>query len=161
MKEFYRFLIKNDGAKRHPAIVIRHSSIDIPMRHSQWSSPLCSRSMVSLPVRGLCLALYSESKEVTVPRSLMKEFSNQLMILINKDPNMADQKPITSKPVITAEAIFNIRALMTKVKKPRDNILIGSVSRSAIGLKKAFRIPSMAAAKRADKNPLIWMPSSR
>ena len=117
--------------------------------------------MVSLPVRGLCLALYSESKEVTVPRSLIKEFSSQLMMLINKDPNMADQKPITSKPVITAEAIFNISALMTKVKKPRDKILIGRVNRSAIGLKKAFRIPSIAAAKSADKNPLIWMPSSR
>jgi hypothetical protein len=50
---------------------------------------------------------------------------------------------------------------MTKVKKPKDKMLIGRVNRSAIGLKKAFRIPSMAAAKSADKKPLIWMPSSR
>jgi hypothetical protein len=108
-----------------------------------------------------CLDLYSESKEVTVPRSLIKEFINQLIILINKDPNMAVQKPTTSKPEITAEAIFNINALMTKVKNPRDKILIGRVITSAIGLKKAFRIPSIAAANSADKNPLTWMPSSR
>jgi hypothetical protein len=107
------------------------------------------------------MVLYSVSKEVTVPRSLIKEFNNQLITLINKDPKMADQKPITSKPVITAEAIFNISAFMTNVKKPRDKILIGRVNRSAIGLKKAFRMPRMPAAKSADKNPLMWMPSSR
>ena len=105
--------------------------------------------------------MYSASKVVTVPRSLIKEFSNQLITLINNDPNTAVQKPITSKPAITAEAIFNINALMTKVKKPRDKILIGRVNTSAIGRKKAFRIPSIAAAKRAEKNPLIWIPSSR
>ena len=88
-------------------------------------------------------------------------FSNQLMMLIIKDPKTADQNPITSKPVITTAAIFSISALMTKVKKPRDKIFIGRVNTSAIGLKKALRIPSMAAAKSADKNPLIWMPSSR
>jgi hypothetical protein len=50
---------------------------------------------------------------------------------------------------------------MIKVNKPRDRILIGSVNRRAIGLKKAFRIPSIAAAKSADRNPVTRMPSSK
>ena len=103
----------------------------------------------------------SASKEVTVPRSLIKEFSNQLIILINNEPKMAVQKPVTSKPAIIPEAIFNISALMIKVKKPSERILIGRVNTSAIGRKNAFRIPSIAAAKSAEKNPLIWIPSSR
>jgi hypothetical protein len=89
----------------------------------------------------------------------MNEFINQLIILINNDPMIADQKPTTSKPVMIPDAIFSIRALMIKVNKPRDKMLIGSVNRRAIGLKKAFRIPRMAAAKSADRNPLIRMPS--
>jgi len=39
------------------------------------------------------------------------------------------------------------------VKNPRVRILIGSVIRRAMGLNKAFRIPSMAAAKNAATNP--------
>jgi hypothetical protein len=52
-------------------------------------------------------------------------------------------------------------ALMIKVNKPRLKRLIGSVSSSAIGLKKAFRIPSMAAAKTAGKKPLTRIPSNK
>ena len=84
----------------------------------------------------------------------MNEFSSQLMILIIKEPKTADQNPWTSKPGITPEAIFNIRALITKVKKPRVKILMGRVKISAIGLNRAFKMPSMAAAQNAEKNPL-------
>jgi hypothetical protein len=59
------------------------------------------------------------------------------------------------------EAIFNMSALMIKVNKPRLKMLIGSVSRSAIGLKKALRIPSTAAAKTAGKKPLTRIPSNK
>jgi hypothetical protein len=47
------------------------------------------------------------------------------------------------------------------VNKPRDNIFIGSVRRIKMGRNKAFRIPSIAAAKIAVPNPLTWMPSSK
>ena len=60
----------------------------------------------------------------------------------------------------TKDAVFSIRALITKVKKPRVRILIGRVIRSAMGLKSAFKIPSMAAARNAARNPSTWIPFS-
>jgi hypothetical protein len=59
------------------------------------------------------------------------------------------------------EAILSMSALMRKVNRPRLRMLIGRVTSSAIGLKKAFRIPSMAAAKTAERKPLTWIPSSK
>jgi len=38
-------------------------------------------------------------------------------------------------------------------------MLTGSVNINRIGLKKAFSIPKIAAAKNADKKPLICIPS--
>jgi hypothetical protein len=59
------------------------------------------------------------------------------------------------------DAIFNIRALIIKVKSPRVRILIGRVRISKIGRNNAFSIPSAAAAKKAEKKPPMWMPSRR
>ena len=69
---------------------------------------------------------------------MINELSSQLMTLIISDPNIADQNPSTSNPEMTPEASFSIQALITKVKKPRLKILIGSVKISAIGLRNAF-----------------------
>jgi hypothetical protein len=52
-------------------------------------------------------------------------------------------------------------AFIRKVKRPRLRMLIGSVSKMRMGRKKAFRMPRMAAAKKALKNPLTCMPSIR
>jgi hypothetical protein len=89
----------------------------------------------------------------------MKELRIQLTILIISDPNTADQNPWTSKPEITPEAIMSIRALMTKVKRPRVSMLMGRVKTISIGLKTAFSMPSMAAARRAEEKPLTCIPS--
>lgn len=72
-------------------------------------------------------------------------------MLINREPKMAVQNPWTSNPGITPDAIFNISALITKVNIPRVSTFIGSVKTSAMGLKMAFKMPSKAAAKNAEK----------
>jgi len=75
----------------------------------------------------------------------MKELSNQLTRLIRSDPITADQNPRTTNPEITPDTIMSRKALMIKVKRPRLNTLMGRVRRIRIGLKKALRIPSIAA----------------
>jgi len=50
---------------------------------------------------------------------------------------------------------------MTNVKSPRVNIFKGSVNRINNGRKKALSIPSIAAAKKAEKKPLTYMPPDR
>jgi hypothetical protein len=92
---------------------------------------------------------------------LTKEVRIELTRLINRDPNTADQNPETSNPDITPDTIISIIALITKVKIPRVNIFMGRVNINIIGRKKAFSIPKIAAAKRAEEKPLMRMPSSR
>ena len=58
---------------------------------------------------------------------MIKEVINQLIRLINREPKTADQNPATSNPEITPEAIMSNIALITKVKKPSVNMLIGRV----------------------------------
>jgi hypothetical protein len=77
------------------------------------------------------------------------------------EPNTADQKPRTWKPEMTPEAIISIKALMMKVKKPRVRRLMGRVKIKRIGRKKAFNIPRIAAAKKAEKKPATSIPSIR
>jgi hypothetical protein len=91
----------------------------------------------------------------------MKELSTQLTRLMRREPNTADQNPETSKPGITPEAIFSMKALIKKVKRPKLNILMGRVKMMTIGLKNAFSRPSMAAAKKAEKKLLTRIPSSK
>lgn len=83
----------------------------------------------------------------------MKEVRSQLTRLINREPNTADQKPYTSKPEITPETIMSKIAFRTNVKSPRVIMFMGSVRINNMGRKKAFRIPRMAAAQNAEKNP--------
>jgi hypothetical protein len=52
------------------------------------------------------------------------------------------------------EAIFNMSALIINVKRPRLNMLMGRVNNIAMGLKTAFKMPSTAAAKSAEKKLL-------
>jgi hypothetical protein len=85
----------------------------------------------------------------------------QLTRLINSDPNTADQNPATSNPDITPDTIISIIAFITKVKIPRVNMLMGRVNINSIGRKKAFSMPRIAAAKRADGKPLMRIPSSK
>jgi hypothetical protein len=105
--------------------------------------------------------LYFRSIYCTVPCSFIKELRTQLTKLIRREPNTADQKPKTSKPGMTPEAIFSIKALIKKVNRPRLNILIGRVKMMMIGLRNAFSMPNMAAAKKAGKKPLTRIPSSK
>ena len=91
----------------------------------------------------------------------MKELSTQLTRLMRREPNRADQNPETSKPGITPEAIFSMKALIKKVKRPKLNILMGRVKMMTIGLKNALSRPSMAAAKKAEKKLLTRIPSSK
>jgi hypothetical protein len=51
-------------------------------------------------------------------------------------------------------------ALITNVNNPKESILMGSVRINAMGRKKAFNIPNIAAALTADMKPLTCMPSS-
>jgi hypothetical protein len=95
----------------------------------------------------------------TLPCAPIKELKTQLTTLISKEPNTADQNPYTSKPEITPDAILSSKALMIKVNRPRVIILMGSVRIINIGRKKAFKIPRMAAAKKALKKPFTCMPS--
>ena len=80
---------------------------------------------------------------------------------MKREPNTADQNPATPKPGITPEAIINKTAFITKVKRPRVKMFIGRVMINKNGRKKAFSMPSIAAAKKAEKNPLTCIPSSK
>jgi hypothetical protein len=91
----------------------------------------------------------------------MKEVINQLIKLIKREPKTADQNPATSNPGITPEAIMSNIAFITKVKNPRVNMFIGRVMINKNGRKKAFSMPRMAAAKKAEKKPLTCIPSSK
>jgi hypothetical protein len=50
---------------------------------------------------------------------------------------------------------------MTKVKSPRLKIFMGSVRISNTGLKNAFNMLKIAAAKNAGIKPPTWIPSSK
>ncbi len=80
---------------------------------------------------------------------------------MRKEPNTAVQNPYTSKPGITPETILSRNAFIKKVKKPRLIMFMGRVKKSAMGRKKAFSMPRMAAANNAEKKPLTRIPSSR
>ena len=95
----------------------------------------------------------------TLPFSLIKELKIQLTTLMIREPKTADQKPYISNPEITPEAILSKRAFMIKVKSPKVRIFMGSVRRIRMGRKKAFKIPKMAAAKKAEKKFLTCIPA--
>lgn len=94
----------------------------------------------------------------TLPRSLIKEFKIQLTMLITTEPDTAAQKPDTSNPEITPEAIISINAFITNVKRPKVRMLMGSVRIIRTGRKKAFRMPRIAAVRKALINPLTSIP---
>jgi len=58
---------------------------------------------------------------------LINEFNSQLIALMIRDPIIAYPNPSTSNPLIKPDAICSNSALITKVKKPRVNILMGRV----------------------------------
>jgi len=91
----------------------------------------------------------------------MNEFNSQLTKLIKREPNTADQKPPTTKPDITPDTIMRRKAFITKVNRPNVRMFRGNVNMISIGLKKALRIPSMAAAKKAEGKPLTCIPPIR
>lgn len=71
---------------------------------------------------------------------------------------MAAQKPLTEKPLMT-EAANNInKALMTKVNKPKVNILIGKVIKIKTGLIKTLIMPKNNASHKAAQKPAIATP---
>ena len=73
-------------------------------------------------------------------------------------PMVADQNPVTVKPLTTVLVIFSIKPLTTMVKTPRVIILIGKVNKSITGLITAFTIPRIKAANKAAKKPLSSIP---
>ena len=96
-----------------------------------------------------------------VPRSFMNDVRLQLTKLINSDPTTADQNPSTKNPDITPDTIKSMTAFITKVKSPRLKIFMGRVRISKTGLKNAFSMLKIAAAKNAEIKPLTCMPSSK
>jgi hypothetical protein len=104
----------------------------------------------------LRISIYS-----TRPDRSINDVNNQLTRLISKDPNTADQNPCTSNPEIKIDTKFNKNALMINVKKPSDKRFIGSVTINSMGRINALRIPRIAAAKKAERNPVEWIPSNR
>ncbi len=85
---------------------------------------------------------------------MINDVKSQLIRLINKEPNTADQKPEIPNPEITPDTIISNSAFRTNVKRPKVRIVIGRVKIKRIGLKTAFNMPKLAAAKKAEKKPL-------
>jgi len=121
--------------------------------HSHLSLPLFFRSMKS----GLSLLLAVFTGNFSEANMLI----TQLTMLIRNEPIMAVQNPLTLKPGISSEVIISIKAFITNVKRPILIIFTGRVKISAMGLKKTFRIPRTAAARKADGMPSTLIPSIR
>lgn len=79
-------------------------------------------------------------------------------MLTTRDPNNADQKDFTSKPLTRDPANKNIRALRTSKKRPRVTIVRGNVSTTRMGFKTALRIPRIADATMAVPALAILIP---
>lgn len=62
-----------------------------------------------------------------------------------REPMRAGQKPVTVKPSMNDAANQNRSALMTKVKSPSVNNVMGSVKTIKIGRTIAFNIPNTTA----------------
>ena len=62
-----------------------------------------------------------------------------------KPPIKAGTKPAISKPFINKETAYISPALITKVKRPKVIMLMGSVRINSTGLIKALTIPSVNA----------------
>jgi hypothetical protein len=93
------------------------------------------------------------------PFSLIKEVRNQLIRLINNEPKTADQKPRTSKPEIKPETIISMTAFTANRKSPNVRTVMGSVNMISMGRRTAFSIARAAAAKKAEKKLLTYIPS--
>jgi hypothetical protein len=89
----------------------------------------------------------------------MNEFRSQLNAPIKIDPNTAVQNPLTWNPGIRPEAMKSMNAFRTKVKRPKVSRLRGRVRMNRMGRRKEFNMLRIAAAKKADRKPLTWMPS--
>ena len=61
-------------------------------------------------------------------------------MLIRIEPRTAPQKPLTWKPLTTAETSQSIRPLMTRRKRPRVRTVIGRVKKMRIGRRTALTI---------------------
>lgn len=64
----------------------------------------------------------------------------------------ATQKPEIAKPGTAEDTKRTIKALITKVNKPKVKIVIGKVRISKTGLSKELTIPNARAAIKADSN---------
>jgi hypothetical protein len=75
--------------------------------------------------------------------------------------SIAAQKPLTSNPLITADAKSTMMAFITKVKSPKVKILIGRVMMRRIGLTSTLMTPRKRATHNAEKNPSTTTPGIR
>jgi hypothetical protein len=57
------------------------------------------------------------------------------------------------------ETIISIMAFTANRKSPKVRTVMGSVNTMNMGRKTAFSTPRAAAAKKAEKNPLTYIPS--
>ncbi len=92
---------------------------------------------------------FSPYKSKLVYSFLNKELTAQLMSHMISAPQNAGQNPATEKPFTTDDANKNIRALITKVKRPSVSMFIGRVKRRRTGRIKAFINPKIKAATNA------------
>ncbi len=134
--------------------ILAHGGGQVPYSHR--SPPRRVRSMVPFPERR-----GPGPERNPGPGPEKKELRIQLTMLIRRAPRTAGQNPWTSNPGITPEAIFRSSALMTRVNSPRVRIFTGSVTMMRTGLRMVFRIPRVAAAKKADQKLATWMPSTK
>ncbi len=81
-----------------------------------------------------------------------------LVMLTISAPDIADQKPATTKSSSIAATRPNIAALRTSRKSPNDRIVIGKVSRKATGLTTALTRPRRIAASNKLPVPEIVTP---
>lgn len=84
------------------------------------------------------------------------------MMIARTIPNSsADQKLATANPETKAAISITSRALITKVKSPKERMLIGRVNMTKIGFKNALIKPKTSAAINAETNPSTTTPGKR
>jgi len=150
------------GIVRASALILAAQGADLVLfdKNPETLNNTSANDLDDLPNHShLFPSFFFKSIYSTLPCLLIKELKAQLTTLISRDPKTADQKPYTSNPDITPEAILSNMAFMIKVKRPRLRILMGSVKIIKIGRKKAFKMPRMAAANSAVKKPFTCIPS--
>lgn len=85
---------------------------------------------------------------------------NILITASKNEPNNAAPKPSTLNPGTSFATSKNIKALMTKVNKPKVRMLIGRVKSNNKGLMNMLTNPITNAAQKAGITPARLIPGT-